>query len=410
MCPFTTNKSQNKEQKRRSAMAKILVLNNVSPEGLSTFGDKHEVGEGVTNPDAIIVRSAKVDTDQFSNLVAVARAGAGVNNITVDKATEKGVCVFNTPGANANAVAELVFAVLGMYARNILEAIAFVKTLGGDDKAIEVAVEAGKSQFTGFELKDKILGIIGLGKIGVLVANAGIQHGMRVVGFDAYPTFANMHQLDARVEVARSMEEVLTLADILSVHVPLSDRTRNMIGAPQLSLMKKGCILLNYSRNGIFNEVSVIEALEHNTVEAYITDFPTSALLANDKVICTPHEGASTGESEENCSRMACSQLKNYLEYGLVANSVNFPGLEVGTPQAVRVRLAVVNRDVPNMIASITSVFGGAGVNIQSISNKSNGVLGYNLVDFEVDVDPALVQEIRELPNVLNVRVLQLGK
>jgi D-3-phosphoglycerate dehydrogenase / 2-oxoglutarate reductase len=383
----------------------ILVLNNVATKGL----ENHNVGPNIVSPEGILVRSDKVDTSDFVRLVAVARAGAGVNNITVKKATEQGVCVFNTPGANANAVAELVFAVLGVYARNIDRALEFVKTLEGDDEQITAKVEGAKAQFTGFELAHKALGIIGLGKIGVLVANAGIQKGMRVVGYDAFPTLSNMHQLDGRVEVARSMEEVLTAADVLSVHVPLCDKTRNMIGTPQIDLMKDGCILINFSRGGIYNEQVVIEALNSRKVAGYLTDFPTNDLLAHDRVICTPHLGASTNESEGNCATMACEQLKNYLEYGVTTNSVNFPSLEVGKPQAVKTRLAIVNKDVPNVIASITGVLGSAGLNIQNLVNSSNGVLGYNLVDFEAHVPQQLVVRISDIPDVLRVRVLSFS-
>lgn len=383
----------------------ILVLNSVATKGL----ENHNVGSDIVSAEGILVRSDKVDTSDFVSLVAVARAGAGVNNITVKKATEQGVCVFNTPGANANAVAELVFAVLGVYARNIDRALEFVKTLEGDDEQITAKVEGAKAQFTGFELAHKALGIIGLGKIGVLVANAGIQKGMRVVGYDAFPTLSNMHQLDGRVEVARSMEEVLSAADVLSVHVPLCDKTRNMIGAPQIDLMKDGCILINFSRGGIYNEQVVIEALNSRKVAGYLTDFPTNDLRAHDRIICTPHLGASTNESEENCAKMACEQLKNYLEYGVTTNSVNFPSLEVGKPQAVKTRLAIVNKDVPNVIASITGVLGSAGLNIQNLVNSSNGVLGYNLVDFEAHVPQQLVVRISDIPDVLRVRVLSFS-
>ncbi|MEI7777144.1 MAG: phosphoglycerate dehydrogenase [bacterium] len=391
-------------------MNRILVLNGVSNAGLQLFADPQNVNKSVIDPEAVILRSAKLDTDDYPSLLAVARAGAGVNNVTVEKATEKGVCVFNTPGANANAVAELVFIMLGLYARRVDQALSFTQTLDGDDVAITQKVEAEKAKFSGFELAGKTIGVIGLGKIGVLVANAGIRRGMKVVGYDAFPTLTNMHQLSAGVEIARRMEEVVAGADILSVHVPLSARTKHLIGANQIALMKTNCILLNYARDGIFDDESVIEALSLEKVASYITDFPTNALLANQKVICTPHLGASTAESEENCAVMACRQLKNYLEYGVVNNSVNFPVVEMFPSNTTHTRLVIVNKDVPNMIAVITGALGEAGVNIQAFANESNGKIGYNLVDLDVSVCDEVVERIRQLPNVLRVRVLTFRK
>lgn len=391
-------------------MNRILVLNNVSETGLKLFGDAYQIGPNVTDPEAVIVRSAEVDTDRYQSLIAVARAGAGVNNISVAKATEKGVCVFNTPGANANAVAELVFIMLGLYARRVDQALRFVQMLDGDDAAIAARVEAGKSKFTGFELAGKTLGIVGLGKVGVLVANAGIERGMKVIGYDAFPTLTNMHELSPQVQIARRMQEVLLVADVFSVHVPLSEKTKNLIGVDQVALMKSDCILMNYARDGICDDAAILEALNIGKVKAFITDFPTKALLGNAGVICTPHLGASTAESEENCAIMAARQLKNYLEYGIVTNSVNFPAIEIFPTQAIRSRLAIVNRDVPNMIAAITGVLGEAGVNIQAFTNESNGRIGYNLVDIEADVNDEVIERIRQLPKVLRVRALKFSK
>jgi len=391
-------------------MNRILVLNNVSETGLKLFGDAYQIGPNVTDPEAVIVRSAEVDTDRYQSLIAVARAGAGVNNISVAKATEKGVCVFNTPGANANAVAELVFIMLGLYARRVDQALRFVQMLDGDDAAIAARVEAGKSKFTGFELAGKTLGIVGLGKVGVLVANAGIERGMKVIGYDAFPTLTNMHELSPQVQIARRMQEVLLVADVFSVHVPLSEKTKNLIGVDQVALMKSDCILMNYARDGICDDAAILEALNIGKVKAFITDFPTKALLGNAGVICTPHLGASTAESEENCAIMAARQLKNYLEYGIVTNSVNFPAIEIFPTQAIRSRLAIVNRDVPNMIAAITGVLGEAGVNIQAFTNESNGRIGYNLVDIEADVNDEVIEQIRQLPKVLRVRALKFSK
>jgi len=390
-------------------MERVLVINEVSQAGLKILCN-HDVGKNTMAPTAIIVRSAKVDVDQYPNLVAVARAGAGVENIDIGRATEKGICVFNAPGANANAVAELVFIMLGLYARRIDQALQFIHDLNWKDADIAAKIETGKSRFTGFELAGKTLGIIGLGKIGVLVANAGIERGMRVIGYDAFPTLTNMHQLNPKVEVVRRMEEIFPVADVLSVHVPLSDKTRHLIGANQIALMKPDCILINYSRGGIYDDAAVLEALSTHRVAAFITDFPTEDLSKNSQVVCTPHLGASTAESEENCSLMAARELRNYLEYGVVTNSVNFPGIERFPSQSIRTRLAITSKDVPNMIAAITGVLGDAGINIQALANESNGKVSYSLVDLEVDVSEELVHRIRQLPNVLRVRILKFSK
>lgn len=389
---------------------KILVLNNVSETGLKLFGNTYIVGSEVVDPDAIIVRSAKVHTATFPNLLAVARAGAGVNNISVNEATEKGICVFNTPGANANAVAELVFIMLGVYARRVDKAFHFIQQLEGDDAAIERQVEAQKSKFAGFELEGKVLAVIGLGKIGVLVANAGIKRGMRVIGYDSFLSPSNMHQLDRRVEIVRTMEEALSLGDVVSVHVPLLDHTRALIGAKQIALMKPECILLNYARGEIFDDEAVLNALAQNMLQVFITDFPTSATKVHEKVICTPHLGASTAESEENCARMAAMQLNNYLNFGVVQNSVNFPVVEAFPSQATRTRLIIVNRDVPGMIATISGVLAKAGINIEALINKGNSKIGYNLVDVEVDVHDDVAEQIRKLPDILKVRILRFPK
>ncbi|MGD1002951.1 MAG: 3-phosphoglycerate dehydrogenase family protein [Minisyncoccia bacterium] len=388
---------------------RVLVLNNISEAGLKQLGGEYEVGSDVSDPQAILLRSAKIDTDQYPNLLAVARAGAGVNNVSVTKATEKGVCVFNTPGANANAVAELVFIMLGIYARRIDKALQFIHLLDGDDDLIAAQVEATKSKFSGFELVGKTLSVIGLGKIGVLVANAGIRHGMRVIGYDAFPTLTNMHSLNAQVEIVRRIEDALHEADVLTVHVPFSEKTKHLIGARQIGLFKEGCVLMNYARGGIYDDDAVIDALNAQKVAAFITDFPTAALTTTENVICTPHLGASTAESEENCATMAVRQLKNYLEYGVVSNSVNFPVVETFPSQSVRSRLAIVNRDVPGMIAVIAEVLGEARVNIQALTNEGNGKIGYNLVDLEVEVGDEIAETIRRIPDVLRVRVMRFN-
>jgi D-3-phosphoglycerate dehydrogenase len=388
---------------------KIKTLNNISPQGLKLFGDQYAVSGDTASPDAVLVRSAIVDTDEIPSMLAIARAGAGVNNISIDKATDKGVCVFNTPGANANAVAELVFIMLGIAARKIHKSLEFSQALSAeaDDKAISEKVEKGKANFSGFELHGKTLGVIGLGKIGVLASNAGLQHGMNVIGYDPFPTVANVHLLNPRVEITPKLDEIIAKADVITVHVPLSDKTRNLIGEAQLKKAKQGVILMNYARKGIYDDAAVIAGLESGKVSFYINDFPSKALLGRPNVICTPHLGASTAESEENCAVMAVKQLRNYLEYGIVANSVNFPIIESYPEDHTKTRVVVINKDVPNMIAQITQVIGKAGLNIVSYTNASNGKVGYNIIDLDKDLPDNLVDSIKGVANVIRVRVLR---
>ena len=391
---------------------KIKTLNNISQQGLKLFGDNYAVAGDMSSPDAVLVRSAIVDTDEIPSMLAIARAGAGVNNISIDKATEKGVCVFNTPGANANAVAELVFIMLGIAARKIHKSLEFSQALSGeaDDKAISEKVEKGKANFSGFELQGKTLAVIGLGKIGVLVSNAGLQHGMKVIGYDPFPTVANVHLLNPRVDIAHKLDDVISQADVISVHVPLSDKTRHLISEAQLKQAKNGVILMNYARKGIYDDAAVVAALDSGKVSHYINDFPSKALLGRPNVICTPHLGASTAESEENCAVMAVNQLRNYLEFGIVANSVNFPIIEVYPEDSTRTRVVVINKDVPNMIAQITQVIGKAGLNIVSFTNASNGKIGYNIIDLDKDLPEPLVETIKGIDNVVKVRVLRFPR
>ena len=390
-------------------MYNIQTLNNISQQGLKLFTSDYAVSSESGSPDALLVRSALVDAEGYPTVQAIARAGAGVNNITIDKATERGICVFNTPGANANAVAELVFIMLGIAARRVHHSIEFTASLSGetDDKAINEIVEKGKSRFSGFEMMGKTLAVIGLGKIGVLVANAGIQRGMHVIGYDPFPTLTNAHALDSRVELSHKLEDVIRAADVISVHVPLSEHTRNLIGEKQLGMARDGVILLNYARKGIYDDTAVLKALDAGKVQAYLSDFPTRALIAHDKVVCTPHLGASTAESEENCAVMAVKQVRNYLEYGVIHNSVNFPVVEAFPQESTRTRVIVINRDVPNMIARITDVVGKAGLNIQSFVNESNGKVGYNIIDLEADLPAGLEDTLRSIENVVRVRVLR---
>ena len=387
-------------------MRKIKTLNNISKKGLDLFSDKYEVSDSVESPEAILVRSAQVDTDSFEGLLAVARAGAGVNNITIDKASAKGVCVFNTPGANANAVAELVMTVLGMAVRHVSEAEAWVKSLDPNDPALEKTIEKGKKMFSGTELAGKTLGVVGLGKIGVLVSNYARWKNMKVVAYDPYPSAANMHKLSNVVTVVKTIDEVIAQADYLTVHVPfIKGVTENLLNRKNLAGFK-GSYIMNFARGGIVEMAPVNEMLASGSLQGYLCDFPDADLIKNDKVTCFPHLGASTEEAEENCAVMAVEELKDYIEFGCVRNSVNFPALVDHPHAGVKSRVVVINQDVPNMISEITKVFGAVGINIASFSNKSNGKIGYNLVDVECKVDDSIIEKLSKLEKVIKVRVI----
>lgn len=388
-------------------MPKIKTLNNISPKGLGLFDSNYEVGEGVASPDAILVRSAKVDTDDYEGLLAVARAGAGVNNITIDKASSKGVCVFNTPGANANAVAELVMTALGMAVRNVHKAAAWVQELDVASPDLASDVEKGKKKFAGTELTGKTLGVIGLGKIGVLVSNYARWKNMRVVAYEPYPNASNMHLLSNKVTVVKTIEDVVSQSDFITVHVPfIKGVTEDLLNAKNLADFK-GSYILNFARGGIVNMDTVYEMLDSGKLEGYISDFPDAKQIAHEKVLCLPHLGASTEEAEENCAVMAVNELRDYIEFGCVRNSVNFPPLDERPHSGVKSRVVVINEDVPNMIAEITKVIGGAGINISSFSNKSNGKIGYNLIDSDVEIADSVVELLGKLPKVIKVRVIR---
>lgn len=386
-------------------MATIKTMNNISKKGLSLFGAYYQVSDTVENPDAILVRSAQVDTDQFDGLLAVARAGAGVNNITIDKASAKGVCVFNTPGANANAVAELVMTVLGMAVRNVAQAANWVKALDVNDPDMAKTVESGKKKFAGSELAGKTLGVIGLGKIGVLVANYARWKNMRVIAYEPYPNALNMHELSNKVEIA-DLDTVIANSDFLTVHVPfIKGVTENLLNRKNLANFK-GTHILNFARNGLVDMDPVYEMLDNGTLQGYLCDFPDAKQIQHDKIMCFPHLGASTEEAEENCAIMAVEELKDYIEFGCVRNSVNFPALNDKPHMGIKTRVVVINEDVPNMIAEITKVFGAEGINIASFSNKSNGKIGYNLIDIESTIDDSIKAKLAQLPKVIKVRVI----
>ncbi len=388
-------------------MFKVLTLNNISAKGLERLPrDRYEVASEIVHPDIIMLRSFKMhDMDIPPSLVAVARAGAGVNNIPVDKMSALGIPVFNAPGANANAVKELVMAGMLIASRNICQAWDYTTRLDEEgDAALNKKVEEGKKQYVGFELPGRTLGVIGLGAIGVEVANAALSLGMRVVGFDPTITVKRAWQLSADVEQASSADDLLTRVDFVTFHVPLIDATRNMIHRERLTNMREGVVVLNFARGGIVDDEAVCEAIDQGKVYAYITDFPTSYLKGKPRVITLPHLGASTGEAEENCAIMVAEQVREFMENGTVRNSVNFP--EVKLPRKGNARLSVVNRNVPDMVARISHYLGKSSVNIIHMVNESNGDIAYTLMDTESRLPDDVVEQIAAVEGVLKVRVL----
>jgi D-3-phosphoglycerate dehydrogenase len=387
-------------------MFKIQTLNNISPRGLSQFdAERYQVGGDIADPDAILVRSQDMHDMSFTgSLKAVGRAGAGVNNIPIARLSALGVPVFNTPGANANAVKELVLAGLLMAARNIPQALRFVDGLTGDDAAMHKAVESGKKQFVGTELPGRTLGVIGLGAIGVKVANAAHALGMRVIGLDPKITVENAWQLSSGVGQARSIEEVIAQADYLTFHVPLNDHTRNMLNAERLKLAKPGLVVLNFSREGVVESGLAREALDEGRLGSYVCDFPGVALQGHPRVIALPHLGASTHEAEENCAVMVVQQVRDYLENGNIRNAVNFP--EVMLPHAEGYRVCIANANVPNMLGQISSTLAGFSLNILDMLNKSKGDLAYTVVDVNQPVPDTALARLRAIDGVLAARAV----
>jgi len=389
------------------SLYKIKKINAIAEEGLHLFTDSFTVSAEEEAPDGIVLRSSPLNVDDYPSLLAIARAGAGTNNINVDRATEKGICVFNTPGANANAVVDLVFPMIGVWKRNIFRGIKFCKSLADlDPDKVSGEVEARKAAFRGEEIAGKTLAVIGLGQIGVRLANGGIHRHMRVNGFDPAPALANIHQLSPDVRVCRSLKDAVNDADMVSLHLPLNDQTRNFVDGEFISRMKKGAVLINYSRGPVVDEEAVLEALDGNFLEAYLCDFPTPAIIGHPKILMTPHLGASTSESEENCSTMAVKELSSYLKYGNVVNSVNFPNIESTPTDKIHSRLIVINRDVPGMIALVSNIFGNHNVNIASYLNQSNGNIGYNMIDVEKGIAPKIVEKIMENEDVIRTRMI----
>ncbi|HVV68837.1 MAG TPA: phosphoglycerate dehydrogenase [Gammaproteobacteria bacterium] len=388
-------------------MYKIQTLNTIDALGLNQFPRQlYEVSSDLTNPDAILVRSASLhDKELPESVKVIARAGAGVNNIPVDKFTKLGIPVLNTPGANANAVKELVLAGLLLACRNICQAWGYVRGLSGDDTLINMQVERDKKQFAGFELPGKTLGIVGLGNVGVKVANAAIALGMRVIGFDPTITVKRAWELSAHVEEVLSLDELIMQSDVISLHVPLTPETRHLIAASRLRLAKTDLILLNFARDGIVDKTALRAALDEGKVLSYVCDFPCAQLKDHPRVISLPHLGASTREAEQTCAMMAVKQIRDYLETGNIVNSVNFPTIEM--PFNHGVRLAIVNANIPSMVAQISTKLADVKLNIVDLLNRSRDQIAYTLIDVEGEVNAAVISEIAAIEGVIQVRRLE---
>ncbi|MFO7275689.1 MAG: phosphoglycerate dehydrogenase [Pseudomonadota bacterium] len=386
---------------------RILTLNNISVRGLERLPrDRYEIASDIGRPDAILVRSADMHSMTIpDSVLAVGRAGAGTNNIPVASLSKRGVPVFNAPGANANAVKELVLAALFLAARNVCQAWDFARSLSGTDAEIDAAVEKGKKRFVGFELPGRTLGVIGLGAIGVQVANAALGLGMKVLGYDPQITVQRAWQLSASVGQALSLDDLFARADIVTVHVPLNDETRHLVNAARLKLMKKGGVVLNFARASIVDDEAMLAALDEGHILAYVCDFPKNRLKDHPKVVTLPHLGASTVEAEENCAVMVAETVRDFLENGNVRNSVNFP--EAVLPRVPgTTRLAIANSNVPNMVGQISTCLAAANLNIADLLNKSRGEYAYTIIDADGEIGEDVVARIRGIEGVLSARIV----
>lgn len=386
-------------------MYKIKTYNKISKVGLDVFDDKYTVGDEVENADGAIVRSASLhDTEFPETLKAIARAGAGTNNIPIDRCSEKGIVVFNTPGANANAVKELVLAGLLIGSRRVISGIEWAKTLKGNGAGVGKMVEKGKGAFAGPEIKNKTLGVIGLGAIGVMVANAANALGMKVYGYDPYLSVKSAWNLTHNTVHIFDINEIFEKCDYITVHVPLTDSTKNLINAEAIAKMKDGVRILNFARGGLVDNTALKSALESGKVASYVTDFPSDDILGVDGVIAIPHLGASTPESEENCAGMAARELIDYIENGNIVNSVNLP--EITMPRSGENRICVIHKNIPNMLTAITGIFAEDNVNIENLLNKSKGEYAYTMLDIgKADVS-AVADKIGAIDGVIRIRII----
>ncbi len=388
---------------------KIQTLNAISKKGLARLPEGYAVGNDIANPDAILVRSQVMHEMPIADSVlAIGRAGAGTNNIPVKAMSECGVVVFNAPGANANSVKELVIAGMLMGTRNIAPAMNFVSGLKGDDESLHKQVEAGKKNFVGHELRGSTLGIIGLGAIGSQLAESAIHLGMNVIGYDPDITVEAAWRLPSQVKKAASVDDLVKRADFISLHVPLLPATKDLINAERIKLMKKGCVLLNFSREGIVNEQAALDGLNEGRLQAYICDFPSNLLRPHPRFVALPHLGASTEEAEEYSAVMVADQVSDYLENGNILNSVNFPNISM--PRESAYRLAIANANVPNMLGQISTTLASARLNIHNMVNKSRGDFAFTLVDVDAKVPKKVIDQLCAIKGVLKVRYLPAGQ
>ena len=386
-------------------MYNVKTLNKISAVGLSRLGTNYTCGDDVENPQAILVRSASMhEMEMPESLLAIARAGAGVNNIPLDKCSELGIVVFNTPGANANAVKELVLAGLLLGSRKITDGIEWAKTLKGNGDAVGKMVEKGKSKFAGPEIKGKTLGVIGLGAIGALVANAAIALGMDVIGYDPFLSVDGALQLSRHITHVTNLDDIFAESDYITVHVPLTPDTKNIICAENIAKMKDGVRILNYSRADLCHSADVLAAIASGKVASYVTDFATDDLLCADGVVVMPHLGASTPESEDNCAKMAANEIKDYLENGNITNSVNFPSIKMA--RSGEVRYCVLHKNIPSVLKSILSFVSEQGANVENMENKSRKDYSYTIIDVS-GASADLTESIKDVDGVIRVRVIR---
>ncbi len=386
-------------------MYKIKTYNKISKSGLANFDDKYTVGDEVENADGAIVRSAALhDTEFPATLQAIARAGAGTNNIPIERCSEQGIVVFNTPGANANAVKELVIAGLFIASRRVISGIEWAKTLKGNGDEVGKMVEKGKGAFAGPEIKGKKLGVIGLGAIGVMVANAANSLGMKVYGYDPYLSVKSAWNLNHNAVYISDINEIYAECDYITIHVPLTDSTKNLINKDTIAKMKDGIRILNFSRAALVNSTDIKAALESGKVASYVTDFPTDDVLDVEGIIAIPHLGASTPESEENCATMAAKELIDYIENGNIVNSVNLP--EITMPRSGKYRVCVIHKNIPNMLTKITGIIADDNVNIENLLNKSRGDYAYTMLDIDEADTAQLETEIKAIDGVIRVRII----
>ncbi len=386
-------------------MFNVQTLNKISKTGLSRLGENYNIADDVQNPDAVLVRSASMhDMEMPESLLAIARAGAGVNNIPLDKCSEKGIVVFNTPGANANAVKELVLTGLLLSSRKVVDGIQWAKTLKGNGDAVGKMVEKGKSQFVGPEITGKTLGVVGLGAIGILVANAAVSLGMDVVGYDPFLSVDNALKVSRKVKHVNTLDEIYAASDYITIHVPLTPDTKGVINAESIAKMKDGVRIMNFSRADLVISADILKGIADKKIACYVTDFATDDILGEEGVIAIPHLGASTPESEDNCAMMAADEIKDFLENGNIKNSVTLPN--VSMPKSGAARVCVIHKNVPNMISSICAKLSESGNNIEAMANQSKKDYSYMILDTADAVSDSAVEAIKAIDGVIRVRVI----